>query len=205
MHQGEHTSVNAPRSHRATGDSILRLLDRPISGADLAANAELAARPVHARTGRMSGVVVFQLGAELAALPATLLRRVTPVAQARPIPHRSSPVFRGVCNIRGELVLCADLRAMLGVPAREPSDAPGDGVSDPHRMVVIGSPDDSWAFEADGVLGVESVELSELRSPPVTVAYALGAYTMGIADIGGRSVTVLDGDRILTGFKAGLS
>ena len=72
-------------------------------------------------------------------------------------------------------------------------------------MVVIGAPDASWAFEADAVLGIERIHEEDLGPPPVTVRYALADFTLGVTQIGGRIVTVLDGDRVLRGFQAGLA
>ena len=192
-------------SPSTSGGSVFRLLDRPVTDDVLAANAALVAGATDAKRGRTAGMLVFQIAEELAALPAILLQRVTPIARPRPIPHRSNGVIRGLCNIRGELVLCADLHAMLGLSA--PATAPEtlDPASDPRRMIIIGPAGDSWAFEVDGLVGVEPIDIEDIRSPPVTVEYALGAFTTGIVRIDGRCVTVLDGESILLGFKAGLS
>jgi chemotaxis signal transduction protein len=188
----------------APADAILRLLDRPVDPADLDAGAALAALPAESAGAQSVRLLVFRIGEETAALPAKLLRRVTPVARASPIPHRTSGVLRGVCNIRGELVLCADLHRLLGLPARGGGEHP-DAASDPRRMVVIGPADDSWAFEVDALSGVENVDPAKFRAPPVTVEYAIGNFTLSVTEIGGRSVTILDGERILAGFKAGLA
>lgn len=188
---------------RSVSDAILRLLDRPITDADLAAGSEMAARPSPSRTTETVRLLLFRLGNENAALHAKNLRRVTPAARPSPIPHRTSGVLRGVCNIRGELVLCADLRKLLGLPPRGESEA--ENATDARRMVVIGPADNSWAFEVDALMGVENADVSTFREPPVTVAYAIGEFTRGVTEIGGRSVTILDGERILAGFKAGLS
>jgi chemotaxis signal transduction protein len=64
---------------------------------------------------------------ETAAIHARFLRRVTPVVRVRPIPHRSSGAFRGLCNILGELVLCVDLHHILGL-MHTTGDAQGESV-----------------------------------------------------------------------------
>ena len=182
--------------------AILRLLDRPVSDADLAAETRLAAADV-SRSSRSAGLLLFGLGAELTALPARLMQRVTPAARPSPIPHRTSGVLRGLCNIRGELVLCADLHRLLGLPPR--AEPPPPGAPDPRRMVVVGPVGDAWAFEVDRLVGVEQFDPNALKPPPVTVELAIGAFTAGLAEIDGRTVTVLDGGRVLAGFKAGLA
>ena len=113
--------------------------------------------------------------------------------------------MRGVCNIRGELILCADLRSMLGLPAPAAADGAVKNDADPRRMVVMGPADGSWAFEVDGVIGVERIADSGLGPAPVTVKYALAGYTLGVADIRDERVTVLDGERVLKGFQAALA
>jgi chemotaxis signal transduction protein len=184
--------------------AILRLLDRPVSAADLDGAAELAARTAEARGARTTGLLLFKVGDETAAVGARLLQRITRFARPRPIPRISAGIFRGLCNIRGELVLCADLHRLLGLPERAVKEKAGDE-ADPRRMVVIGSREEPWAFEVDSVIGVERIDPALVRPAPVTVAYAMGAFTSGVTEIEGRQVTMLDGERILAGFKAGLA
>ncbi|MCC6677742.1 MAG: chemotaxis protein CheW [Phycisphaerales bacterium] len=186
-------------------DAIQRLLDRPVTAADLDAGAELAALPAEARNRRTVRYLLFRIGGETAALPAMVLRRVTPAARAVPIPHRTAGVLRGVCNIRGELVLCADLRRLLGLPAHDREVAGVDGSKDTRCMIVVGPADNSWAFEVDALMGIEGADPSEFRAPPVTVEHAIGDFTLGVTEIGGRCVTVLDSDRVLAGFRMGLA
>jgi chemotaxis signal transduction protein len=188
----------------ARASAILRLLDRPIGPTELDAGTTLAARPVDAGRGQAVRLLLFRIGEESAAIPAKQLRRVTPLARPSPIPHRSSRVLRGICNIRGEIVLCADLHRLLGLPDRAAATAPQEASADPRRMVVIGPPDNSWAFEVEALLGVENVDPASFRAPPVTVEYSLGHFTLGVTEIGGRCVTILDGERLLGGFSAGL-
>jgi chemotaxis signal transduction protein len=192
-------------SNASASGAILRLLDRPVSNSDLDAGTIWASRPAEAHGTTKTGLLLFRITDETAAVSAKLLRRVTPVARARPIPHVTAGIFRGLCNIRGELVLCADLRALLGLPGKDHASASPDGASDPRRMVVIGPAENSWAFEVDALIGIERLDMADLRPPPVTVEYAMSAFTMGLIDIDGRRVTMLDGERIIAAFKAGIS
>ncbi|MCC6428451.1 MAG: chemotaxis protein CheW [Phycisphaerales bacterium] len=192
-------------SSQADTGAALRLLDRPISSAELEAGSEWAARAAETRGGAMIGLLLFGLGDETAALPAKLLRRVTPEVRPVPIPHRASGLLRGLCNIRGELIPCADMHRMLGLPDRtSPGGTPTD-VDARRRMVLIGPAEAPWAFEVDCIIGFERVEAASLRPPPITVRFALADFTTGIADIKGQTVTVLDGERVLKGFLGGLS
>jgi chemotaxis signal transduction protein len=191
----------------SNGDAgaAMRLFDRPLSPADLDAGAEWAARPVEAHGSARVGLLLFRIGEETFGLPARLLRRVAPVVRCIPIPHRSSGVLRGLCNIRGQLSLCTDLARLLGLPERSASDNTSADAAAHRRMVLIGPPDAPWAFEVDAIVGVERVEQAAIRPPPITVRYALADFTTGIADVRGETVTVLDGERILKGFQGGIA
>jgi chemotaxis-related protein WspD len=184
---------------------MLRLLDRPISDSQLAAGAESTARPSECRSaGAVLGLLVFRLGDERLALPAKILRGVTPHADPIRVPHKSGRLLRGLCNIRGELVLCADLRGMLGIPC-PPQRAADEERPDERRMVMINAPDGAWAFEVDAVEGVQRTASEAMAPAPVTVKYAMAGCTAGVATIKEGGVTVLDGERVVSGFQAGLT
>lgn len=192
-------------ANNASLGAVLNLLDRPVNPAALSAAAALAAQPAQLHSSATLGVLLFKLDEETLAVPARMLRRITPHARPSAIPHRSSGLLRGLCNIRGELVLCADLRHMLGMPPRKEADESAAAASDQRRMVVIGPADASWVFEVDAILGVERIDPAALRTPPLTVEHAIGAFVTGLTEIDSTAVTVLDGERILAGFKAALA
>lgn len=182
----------------AHAGALMRLLDQPLSAEELAGAAASAAKPADAgERGRM-GIVLFGLGDETLALPASVVRRVTPFAAPVRIPHRSSGILRGVCNVRGDLVLCADLRVLLGMGSKSETEM------ESRRTMVIGPAQASWAFEVDRLKGIGRIDQNALASAPLTVEHALGAFVAGLAEVEGERVTVLDGERILAGFKAAL-
>ena len=178
-HQNNAEPVIRAMSSALSG-AILQLLDRPVSDADLAAGADLAAQPAAARGTRRMGLLMFRVGDESAAVPATLLRRVTPIARTRPIPHVRTGVLRGICNIRGELLLCADLHRLLGLPPRKNPESTANESSDRRRMVVLGPADNSWAFEVDAIISIAYIDPAGIRPAPVTVEFAMGSYTSGL-------------------------
>lgn len=197
-------TANAGATPATPSSAVLRLLDQPVCAADLAAGAEAASRPAATHVSGTTGVLLFRLDNECLAIPARLLRRTTAYTRPLPIPNRSTGILRGLCNIRGELVLCADLRRLLGLPAHDNAETSGDTGADARRMVVIGPAGASWVFEVDALIGVERIDPQSLRLPPMTVEHALGACVAGLTEIAGAGVSVLDGERVLAGFKAGL-
>lgn len=202
------TPPTETRASDGAGDgrtsAAIRLLDRPLSESDLAAGARLASQPMEADGRRTVGLLFFRIGPETLAVPAKSLRRITTFSRPSPIPHRASGLLRGLCNIRGELVLCADLHRLLGLPDRAERD-PASADADQRRMIMIGPADASWVFEVDSLIGIERIDPAAMLAPPVTVERALEAFVTGLADIDGVRATVLDADRVLSGFQAGLS
>lgn len=186
-------------SQSGNSGALARLLDRPLIESDLHASTDDAAQPAETGERGRIGIALFGLGSESLALPASVVRRVTPFAPPVRIPHRSSGVLRGVCNVRGDLVLCADLRRLLGMAAR------AEETTDALRTMVIGPASAAWAFEVDALHGIGRIDPGALASAPLTVEHALGAFVLGLAEVEHRPVTVLDGERVLAGFKAALA
>ena len=182
--------------------AVLRLLDRPVSEADLLARATEVAQPAEVRSVRTVALLVFRLRRESLALPVRSLQSVTARTVPTPIPHRSGGVLCGICNIRGELILCADLPRLLDLP--QTVAPPPEAEIDQRRMIVMGSPSDSWTFEVDALIGVERFDLAAARRAPGTVEGRLGAFAASLIDTDSGVVTLLDADRVLSGLKAGL-
>lgn len=182
--------------------AVLRLLDRPVSEADLLARAADLAQPAEVRSVKTVALLVFRLRRESLALPVRSLRSVTAGAVPTPIPHRSGGVLRGICNIRGELILCADLSRLLDL-APPVVQTPEDEM-DQRRMIVMGSAAESWTFEVDALIGVERFDLAAARRAPSTVEGRLGAFAASLIDTDSGVVTLLDADRVQSGLKAGL-
>jgi chemotaxis-related protein WspD len=196
---GHDRSRNPPT--RAGGDvaRMRRLLDRPLTAADLEENtANLARASQDARDGdgALESVLIFRIGSERLAVHADEAHRVVPLSPVRRVPHRTGEVFAGLANIGGELTLVGHLGAALGVAAG----------SKPSHFIVIGNAGARWAFAVDAIEGVRRVRAGDLVAPPATVRHAadgcarcLLRETVAPADAdpaaGGREslVTVLDG------------
>lgn len=188
-----------PNTPEADASALERLLNREIAEADLCAAALDAANPAETGERGRVGVVLFGLEGERLALPAKVVRRVTAYSAPVRIPNRTAGVLRGVCNVRGELLLCGDLRRLLGLAERG-----GTNEQESLRTMVIGPASASWAFEVDALYGIGRIDASKVSAAPLTVEHALGAFVTGLTEVDGRGVTLLDGERILGGFKAGL-
>jgi chemotaxis-related protein WspD len=164
--------------------------------------------------------LVFRLGEERYLLPAPCLREVHRAVRVHRVPGRTRDLFRGLACLRGELVLCADLHALLGAtrtsgPNPE-SGAGGSGGEDAPaverrepaakaRMVVIEQSGARWAFEADEVLDVRRYAGGRVAAPQVTVAKAAVHFTDGLVDLGDVRAARLDTTRLFAGLARSLA
>jgi chemotaxis-related protein WspD len=181
---------------------LQRLLDRPTDPAELEAAARAAAVPAERGARTRLGVLIFRIGEESLALPASCLRRVTTHAATVAVPHRSGKLLRGVCNVRGECVLCMDMASLLGLPAPSPDRA---GRDDPRRIIVIGPVDAPWAFEADELHGVERVDPDAVLKFTTHLAPKLRDHAVGCFEHEGKASTLLDAERIMRAFDGGIA
>lgn len=143
-------------------------------------------------------LMVFRVGEEMLALPLRLLQEVTPPFGIHSVPERSNGCFLGLVNIRGEILLAASLRPLLGLPA---STA---GAGEPHpanaRMAVTAPGHEQWVIAIDEVLGIHLCAAEERKPPPV-VNTAAEALTEALFAWKGRQVALLDGPRLLNSLR----
>ncbi len=182
------------------GASAHSLLDRLLTEEDLRVGAEWASRPAAPRSTGAFGVLLFIVCGEVFALCVAALRRIAGPAKPLHLPHRTNTIVRGLCNVRGELLLYADLAAALGLPRDVEDEDPRSGV-----LIVLGPLDAPWVIRADRIIGVERVEQSDMQSAPVTVRYARPEVTSGIVRCAGHEATLLVADRLLGVFEAALA
>lgn len=137
-------------------------------------------------------LMVFRLGPELLALPLRLLQEVTPPYGIHSVPHRSNGCFLGLVNIRGEILLAASLRQLLGI-GPESSSADEAGA----RMAVTTPGPQQWVITIDEVLGIHLCAAEDLQPPPVVHNASGGALIQALLPWKGRQVALLDGERLL--------
>lgn len=145
-------------------------------------------------------LMVFRVAEELLALPLQLLQEVTPPFGIHSVPGRSNGCFLGLVNIRGEILLAACLRPLLGLPPEDAATAAAVGQA---RMAVTAPGDDQWVIAIDEVLGIHLCRTEELQPPPVLLCGAR-ALTEALFAWKGRQVALIDGPRLLGTLRAQL-
>ena len=144
--------------------------------------------------GRVSdAVVIFRLGSEWLGLPAGVIEEVAHPRAVHSIPHRRAGVL-GLTNVRGELLVCVSLSAVLGLIGE---DRPaGHAHTASPRLMVIRRDDVRAACPVDHVDGVHQFHPRDLREVPSTVRRSTIRHSTNLLPWQGRSVGVLD-ERLL--------
>jgi chemotaxis-related protein WspD len=156
-------------------------------------------RPTAPAIGDTRSVVIFRVGAEWLALPSPIVVEVANLLPIHSLPHRTGGVVLGVTSVRGELLVCVSLRAIVGADpiapktAADPATAAHAGYS---RLLVIRRESIRVVCPVDEVHGIHRFDPRELKPIPTTVSKAAITYSTGLLPWQGRSVGSLD-DQLL--------
>lgn len=137
-----------------------------------------------------TSVVIFRVAAEWLALPSAVFKEIAADRLIHSLPHRRNGALLGVVNIRGELLVCASLKLILGVEM-------GLAATSVPRMLVIQQGGDRTVCPVDEVHGIERFDLRELKEVPATLAGAAVSYIKAVLFWRRRSVGVLDAELLL--------
>jgi chemotaxis-related protein WspD len=152
--------------------------------------ARIAAEKKTAEPGTNS-VVIFRLGLEWLALPTRLFQEVAEHCTLHTVPHRRGGILAGLVNIRGELLLCASLGALLGLDQAMPAGSDKKRTVYA-RLLVANRAGNRLAFPVDEVHSVTRYHPRELKPLPATLANAAAPFTLGLLPWGERTVGCLD-------------
>ena len=132
--------------------------------------------------------LIYQLGNEHFTTPLIEVREVIEYRSAKPIPQTSA-FFKGVINIRGEIIGVLDLRERLGLK----------GSDQPMAQLVFETANGPLAAIVDVVHSVTIINDADLeRRPAVHSGQADRDYFAGIAKVDGRMLTVISLRKILS-------
>lgn len=180
--------------------SLARLLDREIPQEYLREwTAHVAAKQDVVEVGTKS-VVIFRIGTEWLALPTGMFQEVSEQRTIRTLPHRRGGILSGLVSVRGELLLCVSLEALLGLEkaAEKEGNAPG-------RLLICNPPGGRLAFPVSEVHGVHHYSPADLRPSPATLAKAAGVYIVGVLPWKNRTVGCLDDELLFYALDKGLA
>jgi chemotaxis-related protein WspD len=141
-------------------------------------------------------VLILRLGREWIAFRTLAVAEVTSPRPVHRIPHRSNSILIGLVNLRGQLQLYISLHGLLG------TDAPS-GLNPGSRLVVLYDRDRSegWIFLAEEVLGVHRFTGTQMRSISSSLANSEVCFTQAVLTWQGRSVGLLDEQRVFAALR----
>lgn len=146
--------------------------------------------------------IVFRLREELLALKTVFFQQAAEAAVPHTIPLRTGEVFKGIINVNGELVLCVDVAALLGITGEE-------GVTTVRkvypRLVVVNREGQRFAFPTDEILGVHRFPLAAIQELPATVSRSIRALTAGILPWQGKTVGLLEEEKFFAALSRSLA
>jgi chemotaxis-related protein WspD len=164
----------------------------------------VASKKKATRAGTRS-VVIFRIETEWLALPTEVLQEVVDPGVVRTVPQHKTGVLRGLVNVRGELLLCVSLAALLGIEeAALPKST--EKRSSGKRLVICNRKGDRLAFLADEVEGCHRYHPEDLRDVPATLAKAsAGTYILSLLPWRDRTAGCLDDELLFYALNRGLA
>jgi purine-binding chemotaxis protein CheW len=128
----------------------------------------------------------FGLGVERYAVESKHVREVVRLVDFTPVP--GAPEFLlGITNLRGQVLVLADLRKFFGLRQQ--------GLSDLARVVVVGTDRPELGILADEAHELRSIPVTEIQDPPESMSGIGSEYLLGVTK---DALIVLDGARLLT-------
>src|SRR5687768_321507 len=106
-------------------------------------------------------IVIFRIGPEWLGLPTAAFSEIIDVRAIHPLPHRRGGVVLGVANVRGELLVCVSLAAVLGIDETAHTHTPRQGALY-KRLAVIQEDAGRVVFPVDEVHGIHKFPSSRL-------------------------------------------
>lgn len=132
--------------------------------------------------------IVFQMGSELFATSLLEIREVIETQTPKPIPNMA-PYFKGVINIRGEIIGVIDLRERLGIAERNQSLC----------QLVFETSAGPLAAIVDRVHSVIVADPATLERRANIAQGTDRAYFIGVGKVGERIVTFISLPKIISG------
>ncbi len=131
--------------------------------------------------------LLFRIDKELYGTPLLGIREVVEPQRAKPIPN-TVPYFRGVINIRGQVVGVIDLRKRFG---HEPVDRPRN------VMIVFDTEAGPLSAIVDEIDGVARILPSEIETAPAVRSFVPPEFLIGIGKQEGRLVSLINFSELL--------
>ena len=138
-------------------------------------------------TGEEQKYILFRLGSELYGTALLDVREVVEPIEPKPIPN-TVPWFKGVINIRGEIVGVIDLRKRFGHAEESTSGL---------ALMIFSTSAGPLAGLVDKVESVVRIPEADIERHPNVMSVVPAEYLLGIGTVQNRLVTLVDLAKIL--------
>ena len=108
-------------------------------------------------------------------------------------------MFRGLVSLRGEIHLCASLRALFGL------EVDADADLERRRFLVVGGAGSRWALIVQEVLDFERFDVQQVRGSQVTVSKSAVHFTDGVIETPYGAAARIDPTRRFEGLARSLA
>ena len=168
----------------------LRVLDGDAPADYLAQQTDHFAQSKAAAELATQTVVIFRVGVEWLALPASCVKEVAELLPIHSLPHRLTGPILGVASVRGELLVCLSLGRVLGLD--ESGAGKSRGLIAQRRLLVLRLEHLRAVCPVDEVHGIHRARPQDMKEVPATVSRAAATYTKELLSWRGESVGMLD-------------
>lgn len=143
-----------------------------------------------------NSVVIFRLNQEWLAISTLVFSEVATSRKIHHVPHKTSTIFLGVVNLKGQLRLCVSLSNLIEIEAQIEKGST-KYQEKYHRMLSIGKNNEYWIFPVNEVYGIFRCDISHLQNVPVTISKSKANYLKGVFSWQDRNVGYLDEDLLI--------
>jgi len=131
--------------------------------------------------------VVFRLAEEWYGANLLDVREVVESMPVKPVPNTIA-AFKGVCNLRGQIIGVLDLRERFGLKG---------AAWEKSVLLVFETETGAIASAVDQIMSVSTIPADQIEFKPNVVALVPTKYIQGIGKLENRLVTILDLKKIL--------
>jgi chemotaxis-related protein WspD len=183
-------------------NAAVQLLDRPLLPQCRNEWTQYFAQPKQLPAPAKASALVFRISAEWLALQTQAFQEVAEHRTVHSLPHRQRGIVLGLVNIRGELLICVSLGHLLGLERTPTAQAVRRTYA---RLLVTGWDGNRLVFPADEVRGIHRFQTSEIEEPPAILAKSDFSYIQGLLSSAGRTVGLLDAERLFSSLNRSLT
>lgn len=178
------------RNCRVYSNAAAGLLSHEAPADYIAHWTEQARQPKGVADRASLSVLIFRIGREWLAVRTRTLVEIASLRPIHSIPHRRNGVVLGLTNVRGELVVCVSLCAILRVDGTEADSSKTRAATG--RLLVLQRDGARAVCPVDEVHGIERFYERDLGGVPATVAGAIERYTHATLTWSDHTVGLLD-------------